>query len=135
VKFPWISLVAGGRKLPWVRCTFRRPALVAPPPDLLLIMDTGADGVLLPEAFAGPLGFDPAKDLEPMVSNGLGGQTTVLKPRGNVDVEICIGGFWFSLPTLAFSQKCPPLLGRDVVFANFDLRMCDGETDLRPRKK
>jgi len=73
-----------------------------------------------------------SSDLEKKESNALGGKAAVWLPREGPQFEVEIGGRWLSLQVL-FAENTPPLLGRDVVFANFKIRMEDGETELRPR--
>ena len=102
------------------------------PGDVLVLIDTGADTTTLPFSLASLLGFSTS-DLESSVMNAVGGQTTTWKPRTGPNVDIQIGGHWHSLPALAFADKTPPLLGRDLIFRDFKLWMEYGETDLRPK--
>jgi hypothetical protein len=132
VKFPWIRCNDGLAR-PLLRVGFRKagkPVAV----DTLLLVDTGADGVLLPFALASLMGFSTS-DLESQQSAAVGGAATVWRPRGPLDVEIELGGHWLSLPSLAFAEKTPPLLGRDLIFRNFELRMSATETELRLLQK
>lgn len=129
MKFPWLSL-SGRPAAPWLRCSLQRAAAVLPV-DTLILLDTGADRTTLPRQFAPLLGFSDA-DLDTGSANGLGGRATVWKPKAGPPVEIRIGGKWYPLPGLAFADKTPPLLGRDLVFRYFKLRMQTGETELLP---
>jgi hypothetical protein len=97
--------------------------------DVMAILDTGADSTVLPFVFASML--IPASNLETARANAVGGTAKIWKVRGAPSIEVEIGGTWMRLPSLMFAEKTPPLLGRDVIFANFDLRMTMGETELR----
>jgi hypothetical protein len=103
------------------------------PVDILILVDTGADGVLLPFALASVLGFSTS-DLESHQSGAVGGLTTVWMPRGKPEVDMEVGGHWMGLPSLTFAEKSPALLGRDVLFTNFDMRMTATEIELRVLK-
>jgi hypothetical protein len=129
MKFPWVPL-GDGKLRPWVRCGLRRDggSIV----EILAIVDTGADTTTLPFGLVSVLGF-PTADLESMTTNAVGGQTTTWKARGESKMGIQIGGKWFKLPCVAFAENTPALLGRDLIFANFKLRMEEGETELRER--
>ena len=107
------------------------------PGDVLAILDTGADNTVLPKQFAEPLGYTAAH-LEEIKTNAVGGQVTTWRLKDVTGAAVNIGGYWLDVPCLTFAENTPALLGRDVVFANFDLRMTDGETELKPlppRKK
>jgi len=80
------------------------------------------------------LGFSTA-DLDLRDTNVVGGQAQVWKPRSILDVDIRIGGQWYGLLEFVFAEKTPvPILGRDLIFREFKLRMEAGETDLRPKQ-
>jgi Aspartyl protease len=113
-----------------VRCSLQRGA-AALPADTLILLDTGADLTTLPRQFAALLGFSDA-DLDSVSASGLGGKATVWKPKAGPPVEIRIGDQWYPLPGVAFADRTPPLLGRDLVFRYFKLRMQTGETELLP---
>lgn len=134
MKFPWVRC-GDGMARPIVRSSFRRGS-TALPTAILVIVDTGADTTVLPFALVSMLGFSTS-ELESIETNAVGGKVKTWKAKagaGVTGVEVEIGGFWFGLPSLAFAENTPPLLGRDVLFANFDLRMTAGETELRPKK-
>ncbi|HVV53294.1 MAG TPA: retropepsin-like aspartic protease [Polyangia bacterium] len=135
MKFPWITFGTGlaAKALPAIRCAFRNGSTVLPG-DVFAILDTGADSTVLPKQFASLLGFSNAH-LAEITTNAVGGTVTTWKVRDVAGVAVNLGGFWLALPCLTFAERTPPLLGRDVIFANFDLWMRQGETELRPRKK
>lgn len=87
---------------------------------------------MLPFGLASVLGFSTS-ELESQSTNGVGGKTTVWRPKTGPNVDIQIGGRWYSLPAVMFAEKTPPLLGRDILFREFSLRMEYGETELRQK--
>jgi hypothetical protein len=132
MRFRWVA-IAGGRSWPLLRARLRRggnPATI----DTFLLVDTGADGTLLPLQMARLLGFGE-EDLTSEVSRSVAGETMLRVPRSLHQSEIEIGGKWIALPSLKFAEHTYPLLGRDVIFANFDLRMTSDEFELRPRRR
>lgn len=101
----------------------------------VLLVDTGADSTLLHVQMATQLGLS-AGDLVEQKSTCAGGEILVHSPKDLGNAEICIGGNWLTLPTLKFGANLPmSLLGRDVLFARFELRMTSGEFELRPLPK
>jgi hypothetical protein len=57
------------------------------------------------------------------------------KPSGRRGVEFQIGGTWFAVPGIQFGRRVPlSLLGRDMIFAHFDLRMTATDFHLLPKK-
>lgn len=64
--------------------------------DPLLLVDTGADGVLLNLALAKLMGFYDS-DLVPEECKGAGGMMTVHTPKDLAGTEIEIGGKWYAL--------------------------------------
>jgi hypothetical protein len=131
VKFPWASW-GDGIVRPLLRCELRRHGKIAPA-DFLILVDTGADTTTLPLQLASLIGFSTG-ELESVPFNGVGGQTTCLRPKAGPDTDIKVGGHWFALPGLVFGDKTPALLGRDLIFKDFKLRMETGETELLPLK-
>lgn len=130
MKFPWVRCGDGvGR--PLIRCGLRRLGVTIPA-DMFVLLDTGADSTILPFSLASMLGFSTA-DLEGVETNAVGGKVRNWRPRGEPKVEIQISGTWYMLPGVLFAENTPALLGRDIIFREFKLRMEDGETDLRPR--
>lgn len=133
MRFRWVPLGAG-RSCPLLQVGIRRNGL-ALPADPLLLVDTGADGTLLHLQMAKFLGFQDA-DLVTEESGAADGTMTVSVPRDLGNAEVSIGGHWLPLPTLKFGAKVPmSLLGRDFIFAHFELRMIAGEFELRPLAK
>ncbi len=100
----------------------------------MAILDTGADTTVLPFELVSLLGFSTS-NLESINTNAVGGRTRTWRVKGDPGVEINIGGQWLKVPRLVFAERMPPLLGRDVIFTHFELRMTMGETELRPRFK
>ena len=98
--------------------------------DTFLLVDTGADGTLLPLQMARLLGFAESH-LVTELSRSVAGQTPIHAPRSPDPLEIEIGGAWILLPSLKFAEHTYPLLGRDVIFDNFELRMTADEFELR----
>src|SRR5262249_12779006 len=97
---------------------------------------TGADGTLLPLQMAKLLGFE-TNDLVMETSRTAAGISPMYRPTNPGRIEIQVGGHWLELPTLKFGEHTPPLLGRDVIFANFTLHMTSSEIELRflPKRK
>jgi|SRR5476651_1130753 hypothetical protein len=91
-----------------------------------------SDTNALPQQLAQSLGLSPS-DLDAVVTAEVGGQTTVPQPKTGPAVEIEIAGRWYALPNVQFCATPAPLLGRDLIFREFYLRMEHGETDLRPK--
>src|SRR5262245_18052679 len=104
------------------------------PTDPLLLGDTGADGVLLNLALAKLMGFHDS-DLVTEECKSANGIMIVHTPKDLAGTQIEIGGKWYPLPSLKFGKSVPiSLLGRDLMFAHFDLKMTADEFELRPRR-
>jgi hypothetical protein len=129
MKFRWVT-IAPGQSWPMLRVGIRRNGGVMSA-DTFLLVDTGADGTLLPLKMAKLLGFQDA-DLQPETCQSAAGRTVVHTPKNLDRIEIEIGSEWIELPSLKFSDGTYPLLGRDVIFAHFELRMTAEEFELRP---
>jgi hypothetical protein len=130
MKFRWVT-VAPGQSWPLLRVGIRRDGGTVAV-DTFLLVDTGADGTLLPLQMAKLLGFQN-DDLATETSRTAAGVAPMHKPKNPGRIEIQIGGHWIQLPTLKFGEHTPPLLGRDVIFANFTLHMTADEIELRPK--
>jgi len=100
------------------------------PIDTLVLVDTGADITTLPYTLIAPLGFS-LNSLESITTNAVGGIVSSRKAPNPPGVAIEIGGVWYDLPALNFVENTPALLGRDLIFKYFKLRMETGETELR----
>ena len=132
MRFPWTP-IAPAQSAPLLRVGFRRHGKIMST-DPLLLVDTGADGVLLNLALAKLMGFHDS-DLVTEECKGANGLMTVHTPKNLAGTEIEIGGKWYPLPSLKFGKSVPiSLLGRDLIFAHFDLRMTAGEFELQPRR-
>jgi len=101
----------------------------------MLLVDTGADGTVLPIYSAKLLGFrDEA--LIPERCTVAGGTVVVRRPSNLSGTQIEINGSWLPLPSLKFADQILfPLLGRDIIFAHFDLEMTSSDFELRPRTR
>lgn len=131
MRFPWISLTEV-RPAPYLPVGIRRNGVVASPATFMLV-DTGADETLLNFWLAKHMGFQE-KDLESEGSTGASGAMTVYRPKDLGRAELEIGGTWYRLPGLRFGKRAPVnLLGRDMVFAHFELRMTARHFYLLPR--
>ena len=116
---------------PILQVGVRRNSVTMPVLPFLLV-DTGADSTLLHLQMAATLGL-ATTDLVEQKSSCAGGETLIYAPKDLGSAEICIGGHWFRLPSLKFGASLPmSLLGRDVIFSHFELRMTSGEIELRP---
>jgi predicted aspartyl protease len=135
VKFPWINMRAGlpAKPRPAIRCVFRNGSTRLPS-GVLAILDTGADSTVLPKRFASLLGYSDVH-LDEIRIMSIGATITAWRVRDVTGAAVKIGGVWVDLSCLMFVEGTPALLGRDVVLANFDLLMRQGQTELRPRKK
>lgn len=130
MKFPWVRC-GDGLMRPLLRCGFRRRGVVLAA-ELIVLVDTGADASVLPFAVASLLGFSTS-DLASADTRAVGGIVKTWTTTAAPEVESEIGGHWLMLPRLGFAENTPALLGRDVLFSDFELRMTDNETELRPR--
>jgi hypothetical protein len=128
MKFRW-TIIAPGQSWPLLRVGIRRDGGTVAV-DTFLLVDTGADGTLLPLQMAKLLGYQ-ADDLAEETSRTAAGLAPMHRPKNPGLVEIEIGGHWILLPSLKFGQHTPPLLGRDVLFTNFTLHMTADEIELR----
>jgi predicted aspartyl protease len=105
------------------------------PPSPILLVETGAYTTVMNVALARPLGFDPG-DLVEERSKTASGVMIGHRPKRPADLEIEIGKRWYPLPGLLFARDVPiSLLGRDLIFAHFELRMTATQFELRPLKK
>ena len=120
-----------GRHAPLLTVGFRRNGKGLPVNPILLV-DTGADGTVLPRYNAKLLGFDEAL-LRPEECGVPGGKIVVHRPPDIAGTEIEIDGTWLPLPSLVFAdQILHPLLGRDIIFRYFDLHMTAEDFELVP---
>jgi hypothetical protein len=99
-----------------------------------ILVDTGADGTVLNLHLAGSFGFGP-DDLEKETFSAVGGQTVLYSPKKAGLIEIQIGRSWFPLPSLKFGRAPVSLLGRDLIFSKFELRMTPTEFEFIPLPK
>jgi hypothetical protein len=101
--------------------------------DLVVMVDTGADETLLHIHWAGLMGFRPDQ-LKEESSKSASGTMTVYRPGTCRGIEFQIGESWFAVPSVRFAKKVPiSLLGRDMIFAHFNLWMTGTLFDLYPR--
>jgi len=113
---------------------FKRNGEVMPAAPILLV-ETGADTTLLNLALAKRLGYAPA-DLIAETRKAANGVLTVQRPKNLAGLEIEIGRKWYPLPGVTFAADVPiSLLGRDAIFAHFELRMTATSFELRPPNK
>lgn len=132
-RVPWTD-IGKGQSAPLLTVGLRRHGVVMPVTPMLLV-DTGADGTMLPRYWATSLGFRAA-DLIPEENTVAGGIVKVDRPSDLTGTEVEIDGVWLSLPSLRFADRLLfPLLGRDVIFANFDLKMTATDFHLLPLPK
>jgi len=97
-----------------------------------LLVDTGADGTVLPRFNAKLLGFGDT-ELVTEECGVAGGRITVHRPRDIAGTGIELHGKWLPLPSLVFAdQILHPLLGRDVIFRYFDLHLTGSDFELIP---
>lgn len=133
MRFPWIPITRE-QSAPLLPVGLRRNGNVMATAPLLLV-DTGADGTLLHFRWAKLLEFQDA-DLIEEECMGAGGTMIVYKPKDLARTEIEIGGAWFPIPSLKFGRLVPiSLLGRDVIFSHFALRMTASHFELLPLRK
>lgn len=83
-----------------------------------MIIDTGADYTLLPRFFASILGIHLIKDCRVIITQGVGGKSSVYLLKKKLRVKI--GDFEREIP-LGFLRNdyIPPLLGRQEFFETF----------------
>jgi hypothetical protein len=101
----------------------------------LLLVDTGADETLLHFRWAKLMGYEEP-DLMAEESKAASGTMIVHRPKDLKRVELEIAGDWLSLPTLQFGKKLSiSLLGRDMIFGHFELRMTGVDFELRRMRR
>ena len=133
MKFPWRA-IAPGKKAPLLPVGVRRNGIVTGA-DLVLLVDTGADQTLFHLLWAEQMGFEDT-DLVEEECKSASGPMIVYRPKNLRRTELEIGGAWYQLPSLQFGKKVPmSLLGRDMIFAHFDLRMTADDFDLIPHRR
>lgn len=129
-RVPWTD-TGKGRRAPLLTVGLRRRGNALPVNPILLV-DTGADGIVLPRHNAKFLGFGEA-ELRPEECGVPGGRIVVHRPADISGTEIEIGGTWLPLPSLVFADRIlHPLLGRDIIFRYFDLHMTATDFELIP---
>jgi predicted aspartyl protease len=120
-----------GRFAPLLNVGFRRHGqvmLISP----RLLVDTGADGTVLPRFNAKLLGLRDS-DLVAEECGVAGARIIVHRLVNLTRTEIEIHGRWLQMPSLVFAdQILHPLLGRDIIFQNFDLHMTKTYFELIP---
>ena len=101
----------------------------------ILMIDTGADETMLHLTRATEMGYQEDDLIEETCSTA-GGEATTYRPKDISRTELEIGGSWYQLPSLRFSPtvRCP-LLGRNMIFDHFDLRMTPSTFELIPRTR
>jgi len=107
--------------LPMLPVGFKRDGKYMPLNPTMLV-DTGAHGTVLNRSHAANLGF-AADDLVAETFDAAGGPATFWAPKNPGLLEIKIGTGWHPLPNLKFAAGRLSLLGRDVIFSRFELRM------------
>lgn len=133
MRVPWTD-IGKGQSAPLLTVGLRRNGKVMLTAPMLLV-DTGADGTVLPRYSAALLGFRPT-DLEPEDCTVAGGTITVMRALNISGTDIEINGVWLPLPSLKFADTILfPLLGRDMIFKHFDLTMSDSYFELHPKKR
>jgi hypothetical protein len=132
MRFPWLPR-GGGEYWPVLPVGFRRNGKIMPVNPTILI-DTGADGTLLNLGLATRFGFKSA-DLEEENCTAVGGPTVLYVPKAPGLIEIQIGRSWVPLPSLKFGVARVSILGRDLIFSRFELRMTSTDFDLIPLKR
>jgi hypothetical protein len=130
VKFPWLLRAIDpktGKEIRWpaLPVGFKRDGKYMSVNPTILV-DTGADGTVLNLAHAVNFGFE-ADDLVEETYSTAGGQTTLWAPKNPSLLEIQIGTGWHPLPSLKFGRAPMSVLGRDVIFSRFELRMTPTE--------
>jgi hypothetical protein len=91
-----------------------------------VLVDTGAHGTVLNISHAANFGFS-TDDLTEETYDAAGGPASFWAPKKPGLIEIQIGTGWHPLPSLRFGHGRMSLLGRDVIFSRFELRMTPGE--------
>jgi len=97
-----------------------------------MLVDTGADVTVLDAEILPHLKIDHS-ELEPARIRGVGGRAVAAAARG-LGIFLSIGSFQLELPLVHFVPHALPLLGRDVLFGPFELRMDRFEIELRRRR-
>ena len=91
-----------------------------------MLVDTGADYTLLPQAYAAILGINLEKECRPLVTAGIGGAERVyLLPQ----LEMRLGSWPRRIPVgFLDHDDVPPLLGRIRCLDSFDVRFARHQT-------
>ena len=102
------------------------------PTSSLLLIDTGADSTVLPVFNAKLLGLTES-DLRSEKCGVAGGWMKFQRLKDVSETEIEIDGRWLPVPSLTFTEKIlHPILGRDFIFAYFNLHMTGVDFELLP---
>ena len=98
----------------------------------VMLLDTGADTSILPRRYVDLLGIDRG-DLKTAAAHGLGGRSEVLMGKKRIRVQAEIAGYFNVQIPIEFgiNDSIPPILGRDALFGDFELRMNRREIELR----
>jgi hypothetical protein len=131
LRFQWLAFM-GHDRAPILQVGVRTSGRVVGS-DLMMMVDTGADQTLLHVRWAELMGFEDT-DLVEETCKSANGPMTVFRPRTRRRIEFQIGELWYSVPSLQFGRKVPvPLLGRDMIFKHFSLKMTGTDFELVPR--
>lgn len=90
-----------------------------------MLIDTGADVSLFPLSFASLLGISAERDLMKAPTKGIGADRDAFMLRLPPPIMARVQTEVFALPEVRFIEgnSIPPILGRDALFGDFELRM------------
>jgi hypothetical protein len=126
VRFEWV-IEKNGRRYPFVPVFLERED--HEPPQIGMLLDTGADTTVLPLAMAPMLGID-ARDLRQGSVSGFGGKAISWRAT-NPGVTGRIGVYEINFKEIQFIAHAIPVLGCDALFGPFEIRINREEIEFR----
>lgn len=97
----------------------------------VMLIDTGADSCILPNRYIDLLGIR-RDDLRSTSAAGLSGKTGILVGKKRIRLTAELENYFsIQMPVeFAANDQIPPILGRDALFGDFELRMSRREIEL-----
>ncbi len=117
-----------GTRRPYVRVVLRYRKAEQ---GAVMLIDTGADSSILPNRYIDLLGIS-RDDLRSRSAAGLSGKTGILVGKKRIRLSAELENYFsIQMPVeFASNDQIPPILGRDALFGDFELRMNRREIEL-----